>query len=427
MEGSLEDQAVSRDRQAEARPHQGPQPTPEFEVHAAPDARAAGMPRQAVPRSAAETAPRTPTRLARLGTGVLKVVATALVLLLAALAATVIWDYYVTAPWTRDGRIRVQVASIAPQVSGQITEIGVIDNQFVHKGDVLYAIDGFDFQNALDQAKTQVQMKAADYQVKRVQAERRQHLTTLATTPEEQQTYAGSATQAEAAFKSAQVQEGMAEINLDRTNVKSPVNGYITNFQMRLGDYAHEGTTNISVIDAGSYWVDGYFEETKMSHICVGDHAEAQLMGYPTPILGVVDSVTRGIAVSDAAPGTQGLPNVDPIYTWVRLAQRVPVRMRITEVPAGIPLVSGMTATVTVMDPALEGEGPWWRQRLDGLRRRLADLVDRPAPRPDCVPADGGRQGRTVTIPTPEPAPARTPGEINPGLAPGMTASPEAH
>ena len=356
--------------------------------------------------------------------GTVKLILTAIVLLAAALAAVVIWDYYVTSPWTRDGRVRVQVASIAPQVSGQITEVHVVDNQFVHKGDLLYVIDPFDFQNAVDQAKTQVQMKAADLQVKSVQAERRQKLTNLATTAEEQQQYVGNAIQAEAAFKSAQVQEATAEINLDRTKVRSPVNGFITNLQLRVGNYASAGSTNISVIDADSFWVDGYFEETKMAHVCVGDRAEAKLMGYRTPILGVVDTVTRGIAVSDAAASTQGLPNVDPVYTWVRLAQRVPVRIRITDVPRGVPLVSGMTATVTVRDPALEAEGPWWQQRFDGVKQRLNDLIERPAPRADCVPTIGDQQGRTVTIPTPEPTPARTPNQINPGLTPGMTSSP---
>jgi multidrug resistance efflux pump len=85
-----------------------------------------------------------------------------------------------------------------------------------------------------------------------------------------------------------------------------------------------------------------------MAHICIGDGAEAQLIGYRDPIVGRVESVTRGISVSNAAPNTQGLPNINPVYTWVLLAQRVPVRIRITHVPAGVPLISGMTATVTI-------------------------------------------------------------------------------
>src|ERR1700731_2586360 len=360
-----------------------------------------------------------PSPLARFARQTLKTAATLLILVLAVAAALVIWDSYVTAPWTRDGSVRVQVARIAPQVSGQITEVRVVDNQYVHKGDVLYGIDPFDFQVALDANKAQLRQKAADLQVKRVQAARRQHLSDLATTPEEQQLYVGNAIQAEAAFDAAQQQIAQAEINLKRTQVRSPVNGYVTNLLMRVGDYAHAGTTNITVIDADRYWIDGYFEETKMAHVRVGDRAEAALMGYRDPIVGRVQTVTRGISVSNAAPSTQGLPNVDPVYTWVRLAQRVPVRIRITDVPPGTPLVSGMTATVTIRGAEARESGGW-RQRFASLADRLGDIVHGPQPSPGCVPRIGDENGATVTLPTPKPVAPLNPEEINPGLAPGM-------
>ncbi|HMJ30580.1 MAG TPA: HlyD family secretion protein [Xanthobacteraceae bacterium] len=362
--------------------------------------------------------------MARFGRETLKAAATLLILVLAVLAALVVWDSYVTAPWTRDGSVRVQVASIASQVSGQITEVRVVDNQYVHQGDVLYVINPFDFQVMLDTDKAQLRQKAADLQVKRVQAERRQHLSDLATTPEEQQIYVGNATQAEAAFDAAQQQVAQADINLKRTQVRSPVNGYVTNLLMRVGDYAHAGTTNISVIDADSYWIDGYFEETKMAHVCVGDRAEAALMGYRDPIVGRVQTVTRGISVSNAAPSTQGLPNVDPVYTWVRLAQRVPVRIRITDVPAGVPLVSGMTATVTIRSAETRENGRSLRQRFASLADRLGDIVHGPQPSPGCMPRIGDENGATVTLPTPKPVAPLDPEEINPSLAPGMNMSP---
>jgi RND family efflux transporter MFP subunit len=363
-------------------------------------------------------------RIASFAWAALKTMATLLILAVAVLAALVIWDYYVTAPWTRDGSIRAQVANVAPQVSGQITEIRVVDNQYVHQGDVLYVIDPFDFQVALDTDKAQLRQKAADLQVKRVQAERRQHLTDLATTAEEQQLYVGSATQAQAVFDAAQQQVEQAEINLKRTQVRSPVNGYVTNLLLRVGDYAHAGTTNISVIDADSYWIDGYFEETKMAHICIGDRAEAQLMGYRDPIVGRIQSVTRGISVSNAAPSTQGLPNVNPVYTWVRLAQRVPVRIRITDVPAGVPLVSGMTATVTIRDAEAQESGGWLRQRSASLADHLVDIVDGPHPSPGCVPRISDEKGATVTLATPKPTAPLNPAEIIPGLAPDMNTPP---
>src|SRR5215470_12007883 len=296
------------------------------------------------------SAPRKRNPARRWTVSVVKQLATLGVALLAIVMALVTWDYYVTAPWTRDGRVRVQVASVAPQVSGQITELRVGDNQYVHQGDVLYVIDPFDFAVALREAKAQAQQRAADLQVKQVQSERRQRLTSLSTTPEEQQVFAGAAVQAKAAFDAAQQQVAQAEINLRRTQVRSPVNGYVTNLLMRVGDFAHQGVTNVSVIDTDSYWIDGYFEETKLARVCIGDRVEAKLMGYAQPILGHVATVTRGIGVSDAAGGTQGLPNVNPVYTWVRLAQRVPVRIAIDSVPPGVPLVSGMTATVTIKD-----------------------------------------------------------------------------
>jgi multidrug resistance efflux pump len=206
--------------------------------------------------------------------------------------------------------------------------------------------------------------------------------------------------------------------------VRSPVNGYVTNLLMRVDDYAHAGATNISVIDADSYRIDGYFEETKMAHICIGDRAEAKLMGYRDPIIGRVESVTRGISVSNAAPSTQGLPNVDPVYTWVRLAQRVPVRIRITDVPAGVPLVSGMTVTVTIRDAGAQENGGWLRQRLASLTDHLSDIVDAPHPSPGCVPRIGNEVGAIATLPTPKPTAPLNPAEINPGLAPDMNASP---
>jgi multidrug resistance efflux pump len=200
----------------------------------------------------------------RLTLACFKRLTTLAIALVAIVTALVTWDYYVTAPWTRDGRVRVQVASVAPQVSGRITELRVGDNQYVYKGDVLYVIDPFDFEVALRIAKAHAQQKAADLQVKQLQSERRQRLSDLATTPEEQQKFAGSAVQAKAEFDAAQQEVAQAEVNLRRTQVRSPVNGHVTNLLLRVGDFAHQGGANVSVVDADSYWIDGYFEETKL-------------------------------------------------------------------------------------------------------------------------------------------------------------------
>ncbi|MGL4961015.1 MAG: biotin/lipoyl-binding protein [Inquilinus sp.] len=353
-----------------------------------------------------------------------KGLATLAIALVAIVMALVTWSTYVTAPWTRDGTMRVQVASVAPQVSGQITELRVGDNQYVHKGDVLYVIDPFDFQVALRTGQALQQESAANLQVKQAESERRQRLTSLATTPEEQQSFAGSAVGAKAAFDAAQQQVAQAEINLHRTQVLSPVNGYVTNLLMRVGDYAHQGEANISVIDTDSYWIDGYFEETKMARVCVGDRVEAKLMGYAEPILGHVATVTRGIGVSNAAAGAQGLPNVDPVYTWVRLAQRVPVRIAIDSVPPGIPLVSGMTATVAVEDPAGSDGGSWLGRTVAEVETRLSDVLNGPSARPGCIPAVAAGRATTEFLPVDTEEPPPSPEQINPGLTPGLKASP---
>jgi RND family efflux transporter MFP subunit len=351
-------------------------------------------------------------------------VATLAIAVVAVLSVLAAWDHYLTAPWTRDGRVRVQVANVAPQVSGQIKELRIVDNQFVHKGDILYVIDPFDFQVTLRTNTAQLKQKAADVQVKAAQSERRRHLSNLATTPEEQQIYAGNAIQAKAAFEAAQQQVSQAEINLNRTQVRSPVNGYVTNLLMRVGDYAHTGVNNVSIIDTDSYWIDGYFEETKMPRVCVGERVEAQLMGYSSPIIGHVATVTRGISVSNATPSTQGLPNVDPVYTWVRLAQRVPVRIAIDEVPPGVPLVSGMTATVTIRSDSGAGRQTGFSGVRAAIATSVSDVVNGPSARPGCIPPVTTEPGTTVSLPVEEAKTTSTPEEINPGLAPGMKASP---
>jgi len=193
---------------------------------------------------------------------------------------------------------------------------------------------------------------------------------------------------------------------------------------MRVGDFAHEGAANISVIDTDSYWLDGYFEETKLARVCVGDRVEAKLMGYAQPILGHVATVTRGIGVSDGASGTQGLPNPNPVYTWVRLAQRVPVRIAIDSVPPGIPLVSGMTATVTVNDAGAADDRPWPARAAAEIEARLFDVLDGPPARPGCIPAITTEHATPATLPVDEQKSVLTPEQINPGLAPGMSASP---
>ncbi|GAN87720.1 HlyD family secretion protein [Komagataeibacter intermedius] len=281
-----------------------------------------------------------------------RVAITAVILLVAAIVAIVLWDYYTASPWTRNGQVRAQVANIAPRISGQINEVRVHDNQFVHKGDVLYVIDPFDFRVKLDIADAAVNERRADLEFKTSQYERRQKISGVAVSGEEKQQFEAVAQQAEAQYAAALADLKQARINLERTEVRSSINGYVTNLTMRAGDYANAGQVNIQIIDADSYWVDGYFEETKIHSIKVGEPVRLDLMGFHEPLFGHVESITRGIASNNAATSIQGLPAVDPVYTWVRLAQRIPVRVKIDSIPPDLVLAAGMTATVTVVSEA---------------------------------------------------------------------------
>ncbi|HEY2538024.1 MAG TPA: HlyD family secretion protein [Stellaceae bacterium] len=258
------------------------------------------------------------------------------------------WDLYMASPWTRDGTVRVYVVTMAPQVAGQIVKLPVADNQFVHKGDLLMVIDPTDFKIAVSLAEAAVKQARVNAQNAEREAERRLKLNDLSVTVEQQQTFETSAVAAQAQLQQAQANLNQARVNLERTEIRSPVNGWVTNLLVQLGDYATVGKNLISLVDADSFWVDGYFEETNIDRIDVGDPATIKLMGYHQILHGHVNSIARAINVANAAPDALGVALVNPIFTWVRLAQRIPVRIHVDQVPKGVTLSAGMTATVQV-------------------------------------------------------------------------------
>jgi multidrug resistance efflux pump len=260
------------------------------------------------------------------------------------------WDAYMGAPWTRDGTVRAYVVTMAPEVAGRIVQLPVADNQFVHKGDLLMVIDPTNFKIAVSLAEAAAQQAQANAQNAAREAKRRQELSDLSVTVEQQQTYEASSLIAEAQHQQAVANLDQARVNLERTQIRSPVNGYVTNLLAQLGDYANVAQNVISLVDADSFWVDGYFEETNLGSIQEGDPAKIKLMGNSQIVRGHVSSIARGINVANAQPNGQGLATVNPIFTWVRLAQRVPVRIEIDEVPKTVRLVAGLTATVQI-DP----------------------------------------------------------------------------
>jgi multidrug resistance efflux pump len=269
----------------------------------------------------------------------------------AILLAWAMWKTYMGAPWTRDGTVRAYVLTMAPEVAGRIVKLPAADNQFVHKGDELLEIDPADYRIALEQAQAQAQRDAAALDYARANEAR---IATLAkqgwTSTNIYQQTTSTLHQAEAVVALDKVAIAKAQLDLSRTVIRSPVNGYVTNLLAQLGDYANVAQRIISVVDADSFWIDGYFEETSLGKINEGDPAAVKLMGYSQVVRGHVGGVARGIDIPNAQPDQAGLASVNPIFTWVRLAQRVPVRIHIDQVPDGIRLVTGMTATVQI-DP----------------------------------------------------------------------------
>ncbi|HEY6735686.1 MAG TPA: HlyD family secretion protein, partial [Roseiarcus sp.] len=335
------------------------------------------------------TAPAIKRRSVLSSVHALPVLATLAVVALAALLGWAAWQYYMGTPWTRDGTVRAYVVKVAPQVAGEIVSLPIADNQFVHKGDLLMLIDPRNYSIAIRQAQAAVEQAQAVADNARAEMIRREKLTDIAVTMEERQTYISQATTAEATYQSALANLEQARINYKRTQVRSPVNGYVTNLSAQLGNYADVGSLQLSLVNSDSYWVDAYFEETALSRIQEGDAATIKLMGYTPLLRGRVQGLARGIDVPNAAPDASGLASVNPIFTFVRLAQRVPVRVHIDEVPEGVNLVAGMTATV-----------------------QIEPYKAPPPPAP--APASG-----PVTNAEPKPAPSQVSAQSGPQLASG--------
>jgi multidrug resistance efflux pump len=209
-------------------------------------------------------------------------------------------------------------------------------------------IDPTNYKIAVSLAESAVQLTEAKARNPAAEANRGRQLTDLAITTEEKQTYEDNAVVAHAQYQQALSNLQQAQVNLQRTEIRSPVNGRVTNPLAQLGDFASVGQQEISVVDADSFWIDGYFEETNLGAIHEGDAATVKLMGHSELIHGHVGSIARGVNVANAQPNGEGLANVNPIFTWVRLAQRIPVRISIDHAPAGVVLAIGMTATVQI-------------------------------------------------------------------------------
>ncbi len=327
----------------------------------------------------------------------LRLAVTSIIVIVAALLGHALWKNYLYSPWTRDGRVRAEVVRIAPDVSGLVTRVAVSDNQSVHKGDLLFAIDPARFRYAVDQAQANLDAaeasaraaganinaalasaaaRKAEYDMRAEEAARRQRLGDIVTREERTnatatansaratwaQAQAGGSQasavreQAQAAVEQAQVALDQARLNLERTEVRAPVDGYVTNLDIRVGDYASTGSPRLALIDSHGYYIYGYFEETKLPQLRVGDPVDIRLMAGDVHLKGTITGIARGITDRDNPTGNDLLADVNPTFNWVRLAQRVPVRIAIDT--AGLPpdtlIAAGMTATIEVQPRAGE-------------------------------------------------------------------------
>jgi multidrug resistance efflux pump len=284
----------------------------------------------------------------RLAPGSGRVLLTLVIVAVAIVVGRSLWVYYEESPWTRDGRVRADVVTIAPDVSGLISEVPVHDNQPVKRGDVLFRIDQARFALALAQADAQADSRKAQMDEAVRETERTQKLTALSVSQEQQQSRQATADAALAAYRQALADRAVAQLNLNRSEVTSPVDGTVTNVNLEPGDYVAAGKGVMALVDRATLRVEGYFEETKLPRIHVGDPVRVRLMGESLLLRGHVESISAGIADRERSDSPDLLANINPTFTWVRLAQRVPVRVKLDDVPSTVQLVLGRTATVYV-------------------------------------------------------------------------------
>jgi RND family efflux transporter MFP subunit len=288
-----------------------------------------------------------------------RVTVTLVVVAFAIVGGKWLWVHYNVEPWTRDGRVRADVVLVSPDVNGLVTEVRVKNDQSVEAGEILLILDRPRYELALRQANAAV----ISAQVELAQAQResaRNHGLTDLVTSEQVEEGQAKVDQLSAQLNSARVQRDTAELNLERTVIRAPVKGVVTNVELQPGDYATAGHQVLALVATDSIHVDGYFEETKLPRIRVGDRAIVRIMGIPTDLQGQVESIDAGIEDRERSSSSTNIANVNPSFSWVRLAQRIPVRIRLDPDVGDVRLIAGRTATVSILEPAgrpLEGQG----------------------------------------------------------------------
>ena len=280
-----------------------------------------------------------------------RVAVTLVLVAAAAVAGRQLWHHYRETPWTRDGRVHADVVQVAPDVSGLVENVHARDNQAVKQGDILFTIDRARYRFAVTQAEAAIESLRAQIAQASREGRRNSALGDLVSTESREQTTT-RLDQLKASLSQATASLDIARLNLARTDVRAPVNGWVTNFDLRPGTYASAGKPVLAMVDQESLHVLGYFEETKIPRVHPGDAVRVRLVGEVQQLEGHVDSIAAGIEDRERQSGTTGLANVNPTFNWVRLAQRIPVRVHLDHVPSDVRLIVGRTATVEVMDSA---------------------------------------------------------------------------
>lgn len=278
----------------------------------------------------------------------LKYFSTIVVAALAVLAGWFMWNYYMQSPWTRDGKVRAEQVSVTPQVSGAIIVLPIKDNQFVNAGDLLFRIDKTPFHIAELNAQAQLAKAQSELAKANNEANRRRHLSQNVISAEELDTANLNVKAMQASVDVAQATLRQAQWQLAQTDVRAPVSGWITNLSTRTGDFATTGQPLFALVDSHSFYVMGYFEETKLRHIREGAPAQITLYSGNIKLQGHVSSIGRAIYDQSVESDSGLVPDIKPNVPWVRLAQRVPVRIEFDQVPRDVTLVSGTTCSVAI-------------------------------------------------------------------------------
>lgn len=272
---------------------------------------------------------------------------TVILVILAFIAIFHAWVYYTESPWTRDARFSADVVAIAPDVSGLITEVDIKDNQLVKKGQTLFVIDRPRYEKALDEAEADVAYYQALAAEKRREAGRRNKIGTVALSREELDQANSSLQTVEHQLAKSQAVRDLARLDLERTVIRAPSDGWITNLNVYGGEFITRGSTAVALVKAGTFYVIAYMEETKLEGVRPGYRAEITPLGSTRVLKGTVDSVASGVTNASSSVDSKGMATIDSNLEWVRLAQRVPVRIRLDK-QVGNLWPAGTTATVII-------------------------------------------------------------------------------